>query len=62
MGNCMRPSSLSRRPTHGRGSARSLIDLCDRSVTILPLAGPARDVLGRFRRKLAPRRYPSNES
>eukprot|EP00959_Pyramimonas_sp_CCMP1952_P033093 694177-Pyramimonas_sp.AAC.1 len=58
----MRPSSLSRRSTPGRGSARGLISLREWSVAILPLAEPVRDVLGIFRRELAPRRYQSKES
>eukprot|EP00959_Pyramimonas_sp_CCMP1952_P308323 6452753-Pyramimonas_sp.AAC.1 len=49
----MRPSPLNRGPTPGWGSARGLIDLCEWSVTILPLAEPVRDVLGAFRRELA---------
>eukprot|EP00959_Pyramimonas_sp_CCMP1952_P014455 306293-Pyramimonas_sp.AAC.1 len=54
-GNFTKPSSLSRRSTPGRGSARGLIDLCVRSVAILPLAEPVRDVLGMVRKELAPR-------
>eukprot|EP00959_Pyramimonas_sp_CCMP1952_P430744 9020968-Pyramimonas_sp.AAC.1 len=61
-GHCARPSSLSRGSTAGWRSALSLIYLCEWSSTVIPLAEPARDVLGIFRRELTPRRYQSEKS